>query len=139
MVRNDVRLGGETRLMVISGSNMSGKSTLLRTVGINAVLALAGAPVRAASLRLSPLAIRRDAADPGLAAGKDARASTPRSPASAQIVDLAASRCRCCSCSTSSCTAPIRTIAASARRAIPRPASTRGAIGLVTTHDLALA
>ena len=36
---------------------MSGKSTLLRTVGINAVLALAGAPVRAASLRLSPLAI----------------------------------------------------------------------------------
>ena len=36
---------------------MSGKSTLLRTVGINAVLALAGAPVRATSLRLSPLAI----------------------------------------------------------------------------------
>jgi DNA mismatch repair ATPase MutS len=36
---------------------MSGKSTLLRTVGINAVLALAGAPVRAVSLRLSPLAL----------------------------------------------------------------------------------
>jgi DNA mismatch repair ATPase MutS len=36
---------------------MSGKSTLLRTVGINAVLALAGAPVRAVSLRLSPLAV----------------------------------------------------------------------------------
>jgi DNA mismatch repair ATPase MutS len=36
---------------------MSGKSTLLRTVGINAVLALAGAPVRAASLRMSPLAL----------------------------------------------------------------------------------
>jgi DNA mismatch repair ATPase MutS len=36
---------------------MSGKSTLLRTVGVNAVLALAGAPVRATSLRLSPLAI----------------------------------------------------------------------------------
>ena len=48
---------------------MSGKSTLLRTVGINAVLALAGAPVRAASLRLSPLRDRRDAAHPGLAAG----------------------------------------------------------------------
>lgn len=42
---------------MVSGSNMSGKSTLLRTVGINAVLALAGAPVRAASLRLTPLAI----------------------------------------------------------------------------------
>ena len=57
MVRNDVHLAGETRLLVVSGSNMSGKSTLLRTVGINAVLALAGAPVRAQSLRLSPLAI----------------------------------------------------------------------------------
>ena len=57
MVRNDVRLSGGTQLLVVSGSNMSGKSTLLRTVGINAVLALAGAPVRAASLRLSPLAI----------------------------------------------------------------------------------
>ena len=57
MVPNDVRLSGETQLLVVSGSNMSGKSTLLRTVGINAVLALAGAPVRAVSLRLSPLAI----------------------------------------------------------------------------------
>src|SRR5262249_59789667 len=57
MVPNDVHLGTETRLLVVSGSNMSGKSTLLRTVGINAVLALAGAPVRAVSLRLSPLAL----------------------------------------------------------------------------------
>jgi hypothetical protein len=57
MVRNDVRLDQGTRLLVVSGSNMSGKSTLLRTVGINAVLAMMGAPVRARSLRLSPLAI----------------------------------------------------------------------------------
>jgi hypothetical protein len=57
IVRNDVHLAGDTRLLVVSGSNMSGKSTLLRTVGINAVLALAGAPVRAQSLRLTPLAI----------------------------------------------------------------------------------
>ncbi len=57
MVRNDVALNDATRLLVVSGSNMSGKSTLLRTVGINAVLAFAGAPVRAASLRLSPLTI----------------------------------------------------------------------------------
>jgi DNA mismatch repair ATPase MutS len=56
-VRNDVALGSPLRLLVVSGSNMSGKSTLLRTVGINAVLAQAGAPVRARSLRLSPLAI----------------------------------------------------------------------------------
>ncbi|MFI5179417.1 MAG: DNA mismatch repair protein MutS, partial [Vicinamibacterales bacterium] len=57
-VRNDVRLGGGApRVIVISGSNMSGKSTLLRSVGVNVVLALAGGPVRAASLRLSPLAL----------------------------------------------------------------------------------
>jgi DNA mismatch repair ATPase MutS len=55
-VRNDLRLG-DVRLMIVSGSNMSGKSTLLRTVGVNAVLALAGAPVRATRLRLSPLAV----------------------------------------------------------------------------------
>ncbi len=57
MVRNDVALNDGLRVLVVSGSNMSGKSTMLRTVGINAVLALAGAPVRAARLRLSPLAI----------------------------------------------------------------------------------
>jgi DNA mismatch repair ATPase MutS len=56
-VRNDVALGGPTRLLIVSGSNMSGKSTLLRTVGVNAVLALAGAPVRAERLRLSPVAL----------------------------------------------------------------------------------
>jgi hypothetical protein len=43
--------------LIVSGSNMSGKSTLMRTVGINAVLALAGAPVRAAGLRLTTMAI----------------------------------------------------------------------------------
>jgi DNA mismatch repair ATPase MutS len=56
-VRNDLRLDGELRVLVVSGSNMSGKSTFLRTVGINTVLALAGAPVRAKRLRLSPLAV----------------------------------------------------------------------------------
>jgi hypothetical protein len=55
-VSNDVRLGPDLKLLVVSGPNMSGKSTLLRTVGINAVLAMAGAPVRARRLRLSPLA-----------------------------------------------------------------------------------
>jgi hypothetical protein len=57
LVRNDVHLGGELRLLVVSGSNMSGKSTLLRTLGANVVLAQAGAPVRATRLVLSPLAI----------------------------------------------------------------------------------
>jgi DNA mismatch repair ATPase MutS len=45
------------RVLVVSGSNMSGKSTLLRTLGVNVVLAQAGAPVRARRLRISPLAV----------------------------------------------------------------------------------
>jgi hypothetical protein len=56
-VRNDLRLSRDLRVFVVSGSNMSGKSTWLRTVGINAVLALAGAPVRARRMRICPLAI----------------------------------------------------------------------------------
>jgi hypothetical protein len=57
MILNDVQLASDVRLLIISGSNMSGKSTLLRTVGINIVMAMAGAPVRAARLTLTPLAV----------------------------------------------------------------------------------
>jgi hypothetical protein len=56
-IRNDVSLTAEMRVLVVSGSNMSGKSTLLRTVGINSVLALAGAPVRAHHLKIAPLTL----------------------------------------------------------------------------------
>jgi hypothetical protein len=56
-VRNHVRLGGELRVLIVSGSNMSGKSTLLRTLGTNVALAQAGAPVRARRMTLSPLAL----------------------------------------------------------------------------------
>jgi hypothetical protein len=61
-VRNSVTLvhppkGGHHTILIVSGSNMSGKSTLMRTVGVNAVLALAGAPVRATRMRLTPLAV----------------------------------------------------------------------------------
>ncbi|MGB6598468.1 MAG: hypothetical protein WA829_14920 [Candidatus Acidiferrum sp.] len=56
-VRNSVRLDAKTRVLLVSGSNMSGKSTLLRVVGINTVLAMAGAPIRGAQLRLTPLRI----------------------------------------------------------------------------------
>jgi len=56
-IRNDIHLDGELCVLVVSGSNMSGKSTLLRTIGTNAVLALAGAPVRAHRLRISPVSI----------------------------------------------------------------------------------
>jgi hypothetical protein len=56
-VRNSIRLDETQRLVLVSGSNMSGKSTFLRTIGINTVLAMAGAPIRGTSLRLTPLAI----------------------------------------------------------------------------------
>ena len=56
-VPNDIALDNATRFYLISGSNMSGKSTLLRSIGVNAVLAYAGAPVCAASLSLTPLTL----------------------------------------------------------------------------------
>jgi hypothetical protein len=56
-VRNDVDISGKRRVLLVSGSNMSGKSTLLRSVGINTVLAMAGAPVCAKRVRMSPLQV----------------------------------------------------------------------------------
>jgi hypothetical protein len=57
-VPNDVALGGAApHVLVVSGSNMSGKSTLLRSVGVNVVLALMGAPIRASRLRVSPVCV----------------------------------------------------------------------------------
>jgi hypothetical protein len=56
-VGNDVSLGPNCRLIVVSGSNMSGKSTYLRTIGVNLALALAGAPVRARKFHMTPLRI----------------------------------------------------------------------------------
>jgi len=54
-ISNDVKLEGDIRLWIISGSNMSGKSTLLRAVGLSVVLGWAGAPVTASRLQLSRL------------------------------------------------------------------------------------
>ena len=56
-VRNDLALSKATPVVLVSGSNMSGKSTLLRAVGLNVVLAMAGAPVRARTLRLSIMTV----------------------------------------------------------------------------------
>ncbi len=56
-VVNDIELNRKTQFYVVSGSNMSGKSTLLRAIGLNAVLASAGAPVHAVELRMSRLAV----------------------------------------------------------------------------------
>lgn len=52
-VSNDFTLSGRGKTCIITGSNMAGKSTFLRTVGINAVLAFAGAPVCATAMKVS--------------------------------------------------------------------------------------
>ncbi|MGI8478013.1 MAG: MutS-related protein [Thermomicrobiales bacterium] len=54
-VANDVALGPSGSYLLITGSNMSGKSTLLRSIGVNVVLANAGGPVCARALTLPPL------------------------------------------------------------------------------------
>jgi ABC-type multidrug transport system fused ATPase/permease subunit len=56
-VGNDVSLASAGRALVVTGSNMSGKSTLLRAIGANAVLAFAGAPVCARALAIGPLRV----------------------------------------------------------------------------------
>ena len=117
-VRNDVSICGETRVLLVSGSNMSGKSTLLRAVGMNVVLAMAGAPVRARRFRLTPLQV-----------GASIRVNDSLQEGSSrfyaeitrlrQIFDLAGGRIRrCCFCSMSCCRARTRTIGALARKAL---------------------
>jgi MutS domain V len=137
-VPNDVRLDRETRVLVVSGSNMSGKSTLLRTVGVATVLALAGAPVRARRLRLSPLAVGatlriQDSLQAGrsrffaeltrLRAIVDATAGPM--PVLFLLDELLAGT-----------NSHDRRIGAAS---LVRGLVERGSIGLVTTHDLALA
>lgn len=54
-VTNDVELGPPGTFLLVTGSNMSGKSTLLRSIGVNAVLAQAGGPVCAEELAMPPV------------------------------------------------------------------------------------
>jgi DNA mismatch repair ATPase MutS len=138
VVANDVRLGADVRVLVVSGSNMSGKSTLLRTVGVNVVLALAGAPVRAARLTVSPLALGATLrVQDSLQAGRSrfyAEISRLK-----QIVDLAAGPVPVLFLLDellSGTNSHDRRIGAAG---IVRGLVAKGAIGLVTTHDLALA
>lgn len=137
-VANDVRLDTDVRVLVVSGSNMSGKSTLLRTVGVNVVLALAGAPVRAARLTVAPLAIGATLRiQDSLQAGRSrffAEISRLK-----QIVDLAAGPLPVLFLLDellSGTNSHDRRIGAAG---IVRGLVEKGAIGLVTTHDLALA
>jgi hypothetical protein len=137
-VSNDVRLDRGTRVLVVSGSNMSGKSTLLRTVGVAAVLALAGAPVRAARLRLSPLAVGATLRiQDSLQAGRSrffaeltriraiVDATNGPMPVLFLLDELLAGT-----------NSHDRRIGAAS---VVRGLVERGSIGLVTTHDLALA
>ena len=137
-VQNDLRLSRDFRLMIISGPNMAGKSTFLRSVGINAVLAQCGAPVRAKRMRLSSLTVAASVCVLDSLQGGISRfyAEIARLKL---IVDLTRGP------------SPVlflldellqgtnshdRRIGA---EAIARSLFERGAIGLITTHDLALA
>ncbi len=137
-VRNPLRLDGERRLLVVSGSNMSGKSTLLRAVGTNVALALAGAPVRARRMRLSPLRIVAT-----IRIQDSLRAGTSRFYA--EILRLRKA------VGIASEGGPVLFLfdellegtnsddRAAGAEAVLGGLLDRGAIGLVTTHDLALA
>jgi hypothetical protein len=137
-VRNDVRLGGEDRVLLVSGSNMSGKSTLLRTVGVNAVLALAGAPVRARRLRVSMLSIGATLrVQDSLQAGRSrfyAEITRVR-----QLVALAEGPRPLLFLLDEIFHGTNSHDRAVGAGAVVRGLLDRGAIGLVTTHDLALA
>ena len=137
-VRNDVRLGEGLRVLIISGPNMAGKSTFVRAVGINAVLAQCGAPVRARRLRLSPLAVGASICVLDSLQGGISRfyAEIRRLK---QIVDLT----RGSSAVLFLLDEFLQGTNSHDRRlgaeAMVRSLVERGAIGLVTTHDLALA
>jgi MutS domain V len=137
-VRNDLCLGGERRVLIVSGSNMSGKSTLLRTAGVNAVLALAGAPVRAERLRLSPLVVGATLRiQDSLQEGKSrffAEITRVR-----QLVDLAPGHPPLFFLLDEIFHGTNSHDRRQGAEAIVRGLIDRGAIGLVTTHDLALA
>jgi hypothetical protein len=136
-VRNDLSLDASQALVVVSGSNMSGKSTFLRSVGTAVVMALAGAPVRAARLRLSPLAVGavlrvqdslRDGASRFYAELLALRRVVERCNGSLPVLFLLDEI-------LSGTNSHDRRIGA---EALLRRLLSRGAIGLVTTHDLAL-
>ena len=136
-VRNSVDLGQATQVLLVSGSNMSGKSTYLRTAGVNAVLALAGAPVRARSLRLTALRLGASIrVTDSLQAGRSAFfAEVMRLR---QIMDLApggAGVLFLCDELLHGTNSHDRRIGA---EGLVRALLERGAIGIVTTHDLAL-
>lgn len=138
-VRNDVALGGDQpHLLLVSGSNMSGKSTLLRAIGVNVVLGLCGAPVRATSLRLSPMALGTSLRiDDSLQAGHSRfYAEILRIRTIVDLTRQSTSVLFLLDEMLAGTNSHDRRIGA---EAIIRTLVAHGAIGLVTTHDLALA
>jgi hypothetical protein len=136
-VPNSVRLDAGTRILLVSGSNMSGKSTLLRTVGINTVLALAGAPIRGKSLCLVPLALgtRLRSAD-SLQEGRSTFYTEVLRIR--QVFDLAGGKMATLFLFDElldGTNSHDRRIGA---ESLVRAFLERGAVGIVTTHDLAL-
>jgi len=121
----------------VSGSNMSGKSTLLRAVGMNVVLAMAGAPVRARRLRLTPLQV-----------GASIRVNDSLQEGSSrfyaeitrlrQIVDLAGGELALIFLLDELLQGTNSKDRRTGAEGIVRALVGRGAIGLVSTHDLAL-
>lgn len=136
-IRNTVTLSAERPLLIVSGSNMSGKSTLLRSIGTNVVLALAGAPVRATSFNLSPFHVGASIrVSDNLSEGesrfyaeirqiRDVLTMAKDNPPALFLLDEI----------FSGTNSHDRRIGA---QAILRSLVERGALGLVTTHDLAL-
>lgn len=136
-VRNSVSLGHGTQVLLVSGSNMSGKSTFLRTIGVNAVLAQAGGAVRARSLRMTQLRLGASIrVTDSLQAGRSgfyAEITRLR-----QIMDLTAGDRHVLFLADEllhGTNSHDRRIGA---QGLIRALVQRGAIGVVTTHDLAL-
>lgn len=137
-VRNDVKLGDGLQLMVLSGPNMAGKSTFIRSVGVNAVLAQCGAPVRAEALRMSPLAVAASICILDSLSG-----GTSRFYAEIQRLkvaeDLAAGDAPVLFLMDELLSGTNSHDRLEGTRLIVSSLMDRGAIGIVSTHDLALA
>jgi DNA mismatch repair ATPase MutS len=137
-VRNDACFGEGLRVLIISGPNMAGKSTFVRAVGINAVLAQCGAPVRARRLRLSPLAVGASICVLDSLQGGISRfyAEIRRLK---QVVDLTKGTLGVLFLLDEFLQGTNSHDRRRGAEAMVRSLVERGAIGLVTTHDLALA
>jgi hypothetical protein len=137
-IRNDVILGNKLRLIIISGPNMAGKSTFIRSVGINAVLAQCGAPVRANKLRLSRLAVGASVCVLDSLQGGISRfyAEITRLKVIADLTNGPLPVLFLLDELLQGTNSHDRRIGA---EAVVRNLLKRGAVGLLTTHDLALA